>query len=408
MTSSRNAGKRNSNQKKLKRGISTVAVHGGETRFKYADSVTVPIVQSSTFVFKDEKDIKEYTSGGKFRFEYARYGSPTSRTAELKLAELEGAEDALLFDCGMSAISTAFFTLLSAGDHLIVTSDIYKKTLQFAINELPRFGIETSVVAPDAYAVAAAVKSNTALIFSESPTNPYVYVVDLAKLAAAGRKAGVPVFIDTTFATPYNLRPIEYGIDLVMHSATKYLAGHNDIMAGVVLGKKDMIAKIKAFQKTVGGCIDAHAAYLLIRGLKTFALRIEKQNETAMRVARALEKHPKVRRVWYPGLPSHPSHKVAKKQMKGFGGCLSFEVEGTLKDTQLFLRSLQMILMGPSLGGTESLITHPATITYYDMKPKQRLAIGITDQLVRLAVGVEDVEDIIADLDQALAKIKKR
>jgi cystathionine gamma-synthase len=394
--------------KERRPGISTLSVHGGEQRFKYADSVTVPIVQTSTFIFKDEKDIEEYTKGGKIRYEYARYGNPTTRTAELKLAELEGAEDALLFDCGMSALTSTFLTLLSKGDNLVLTSDVYKKTLQFATNDLPRFGIDSSVVDPTAEAIAAAVKPNTKLIFSESPTNPYVFVIDLAKVAAVGRKTGIPIFIDTTFATPYNLRPIGYGIDLVMHSATKYLAGHNDILAGVVLGKKDMIAKIKAFQKTVGGCIDAHASYLLLRGMKTFALRVERQNETAMRVSRYLESHPRIRRVWYPGLPSHPSYKVAKKQMKGFGGCLSFEVEGSLRDTQKFLSNLKMILMGPSLGGTESLITHPATITYYDMTRQQRLAVGITDQLVRLAVGVEDAEDIIADIDQALSAIGKK
>ncbi len=389
----------------IKRGVSTRSVHGGEKRGKYADSVTVPIIQTSTFIFKDEKDIKEYTSGRKERFEYARYGSPTVRTAELKLAELEGAEDALLFDCGMSALTTAFLALLSAGDHVVITEDVYKKTLQFVKEDLSRFGIESTVTAPDIAEMEKAVRPETALIFSESPTNPYCYVVDMKKLAALGKKKGIPVFVDVTFATPYNLKPLEYGIDLVMHSATKYLAGHNDILAGVVLGGADIVQKIKKYQKTVGGVMDAHAAYLLLRGLKTFALRIERQNYTAMETAKFLEKHPKIRRVWYPGLKSHPNHDIARKQMNGFGGVMSFEVDAPLRGVQKFLRNLNVILMGPSLGGTESLITHPATVTYYDMSRKDRTALGMTDQLCRLAVGVEDTADIISDLGQALDRI---
>jgi cystathionine gamma-synthase len=196
-------------------------------------------------------------------------------------------------------------------------------------------------------------------------------------------------------------------VDLVMHSATKYLAGHNDIMAGVVLGRAETIEKIKAFQKKVGGCIDAHCAYLLLRGMKTFALRVEHQNKSAMQVAQFLEQHPKVKQVWYPGLPSHPSHETARRLMTGFSGCLSFEVDAPLRQVQKFLRKLELCLMGPSLGGTETLISHPATITYYDMTKSERLALGMTNQLVRLAVGVEDPADIIADLEQALAQVNK-
>jgi cystathionine gamma-synthase len=391
-----------------KQGYSTLAVHGGEDRLKYADSVTVPIVQTSTFIFQDEYDIAEYTSGKKKRFEYARYGNPTVRTAELKLAALEGAEEALLFDCGMSALTHALLALLSSGDHIILTSDVYKKTLQFAQKDLSRFGITSSIVAPEVGAIAAAVRPETKMIFSESPTNPYVHVIDTPGVVKVAKKAGAIVFIDSTFATPYNMKPIEFGADLVIHSATKYLAGHNDLLAGVILGRADLVNKIKLFQKTTGGNLDPHCAYLLIRGLKTFALRVKCQNETAMKVSRHLEAHKKIKQVWYPGLASHPAHKIAIKQMSGFGGCLSFEVNGQLKDVQKFLRNLKVIQMGPSLGGTESLITHPATITYYDMTRKQRYELGITDQLVRLALGVEDVEDIIADLDQALAGVKSK
>lgn len=386
-------------------GFSTLSVHAGEERRKFADSVTTPIVQTSTYVFHDEKDIKAYTSGKNYRYEYLRYGNPTVDVAEKKIAELEGAEASLLFSSGMNAITTTLFYYLKSGDHIVITSDIYKKTLQFVQNDLAKFGITHSIAQPTAEAITAAIKPETALVFTESPTNPYVHVIDLEKLIPAVKKAGIPVIIDSTFATPYNQRPIEYGADLVLQSATKYLAGHNDVMAGVVSGKADLIMKIKAMQKTLGGNIDPHAAYLLIRGLKTFTLRIRHQNDSALRIAQWLEKHPKIRQVWHPGLKSHPSYKIAKKQMKGGGGCFAFEVDGDLKQVQKFLRSMKIIVMGPSLGGTESLMSHPATITYYDMTREQRYALNQTDQLCRLAVGVEDAEDLMADLDQALKLI---
>lgn len=390
------------------KGMSTLSVHGGEDRRKYCDSVTVPIVQTSTYIFQDEEDIRAYTSGKKFRYEYLRYGNPTVTAAEKKLAELDGAEAALLFASGMSAITTTLFSMLKSGDHIVFTSDIYKKTLQFIQKDLARYGVEHSMVEPTAAAVSSAVRDNTALIFTESPTNPYCFTIDLKKLVPAVRKRNpkVPIIIDSTFATPYNQRPLEFGVDLVIHSATKYLSGHNDMMGGVVLGPAETVTKIKAFQKTTGGNLDPHAAWLLLRGLKTFALRVRHQNDSALKVARFLEKHKRIRKIWHLGLASHPHHKIAKEQMEGYGGCFAFEVDGTMKQTHMFLRHLKIVQMGPSLGGTESLISHPATITYYDMTRAQRLELGVSDQLCRLAVGVEDAEDIIDDLNQALAKIK--
>ncbi len=393
-------------KKNKKPGFSTLAVHAGEARKKYADSVTTPIVQTSTYVFHDAKDIKDYTSGKKYRYEYLRYGNPTVDVAEKKLAALDGAEAALLFASGMNAITTTLLCFLKTGDHVVFTSDVYKKTLQFIKDDLKRFGIESTMVAPTADEITAAIRPETALIFTESPTNPYMFVVDLKKLVKAAKKAGIPVIIDSTFATPYNQRPLEFGVDLVIHSATKYLAGHNDVLGGVVLGSAENIAKIKAFLKTLGGNIDPHAAYLIIRGLKTFALRIRHQNDSALKIAKWLVKHPKIDKVWHPGLPDHPSYKIAKEQMDGLSGCFAFELKGNLRNTQTFLRNLKLILMGPSLGGTESLISHPATITYYDMTRKQRYALGVRDTLCRLAVGVEDADDIIADLEQALATVK--
>lgn len=392
-------------KKDRKQGDSTISVHGGEDRVKYHDSITVPILHSSTYIFRDEKDVADYTSGRKFRYEYLRYGNPTINAAEAKLASIEGAEHGILFASGMNAITSTLFCMLNQGNHIIITSDIYKKTFQFVKNELPRFGVTYSVTAPTADAIAAAIKPETTLIFSEAPTNPFLYVADIPKLTAVAKKAGIPVIIDSTFATPLNMRPLEMGADIVIHSATKYLGGHNDIMGGVVLGRKDLLLKVRNFLKTTGGNMDPHTAYLLIRGLKTLSLRVGWQNSSATKVSQWLEKKSCVKKVWYPGLKSHPDHNVAKKIMTGFGGCLSFEYDGTLKQTQKFLRNLKMIQMGPSLGGTESLISHPATINYYDITRPERLAIGITDQLVRLAVGVEDPQDIIHDLEQAMASV---
>jgi cystathionine gamma-synthase len=408
--SPRDRRKKLSDKKKLtdkkiaKMGDSTKAVHGGERRWR--GSVTTPIVQSSTFVFKDMEEVAKYTSGEKSHYEYGRYGNPTQEAAEKKLAMLEEAEFCLLFDCGMSAVSATMFALLESGDHIVMTDDAYKQTLNFAVNYLPRFGIEVSVVAMDDYdAMEAAIKKNTRILFSESPTNPYLNIADVERIAEIGKKHKIVTVIDATFGGPYNIKPLLAGIDLVIHSGTKFLAGHNDILSGAVLGNKKYFQRIKDFQKMAGGVPDPNSCFLLLRGLKTYSLRMERQNDTATKVAKHLEAHPKIKRVYYPGLKSHRQHELAKKQMRGFGGVVTFEVNGNLEQTLKFHDELELCLIAPSLGGPESLIVHPATVTYYAMTREERLEIGILDELVRLAVGFEDPEDIIADLDQALAKI---
>lgn len=386
-------------------GLSTRAIHAGEDRCRYADSVTTPIVQTSTYVFKNSKEIEAYTKHGKARFEYGRYGNPTEQVAQQRLAALEGAEDCVLFASGMSAIVTTILTLVKSGDHIVITDDAYKKTLEFCSQYLQRFGIGCTIVPFGDYdALDGAVQANTRFIFSESPTNPYLNIFDLDRLRAIARRHGVLTVIDSTFATPMNQRPLEWGVDLVIHSCTKYLAGHNDLLAGAVLGRSELVDPIRTMHKAFGGVIDAHCCYLLLRGLKTFGLRMRAQNETAQKVAEFLEAHPKVKRVYYPGLESHPHHATAKAQMTGFGGVVSFDIAGNLASAKRFLDSLGLCFIAPSLGGVETLITHPATVTYYRETRKQRYALGITDTLIRLAVGVENVEDIIADLDQALAK----
>ncbi|NQU44894.1 aminotransferase class I/II-fold pyridoxal phosphate-dependent enzyme [bacterium] len=387
----------------LKRGFSTRSIHSGEDRQRYADSITTPIVQTSTYAFKDTQEIEAYTKKGKPRFEYGRYGNPTEKVAQRRLAELEGAEDCVVFSSGMSAIVTTILAIVRSGDHIVITDDAYRKTLEFCSSYLQRFGVDCTVVPFGDYKVLEdAVRPNTRFIFSESPTNPYLNVFDLVKLKGIAERHGVLTLIDSTFATPINQRPLEFGIDLVMHSCTKYMAGHNDILAGATLGRHELVEQIRALHKAMGGVIDAHCCYLLLRGLKTFPLRVNRQNEIAMEVARFLEAHPKVRRVYYPGLESHPHHAIAREQMTGFGGVITFEIKGRLSDAKRFLDRLQLCFIAPSLGGVETLITHPGLVSYYEYNRKERYALGITDTLLRLAVGIEDPRDIIADLNQAL------
>jgi len=259
----------------------------------------------------------------------------------------------------------------------------------------------------DYEALEAAIKPTTRFIFSESPTNPYLNVFDLVKFREIARRHDVMSIIDSTFATPFNQRPLEFGIDLVTHSATKYLAGHNDILAGCVLGKKEIIDKIRALHKSMGGLIDAQCCYLLLRGLKTFPLRVEHQNRSALAVARFLEGHAGIQRVYYPFLESHRHYRIAKEQMVGGGGVVSFDIKGDLETAKRFMDALELIYIAPSLGGVETLITHPATVSYYDYTREARYELGITDTLFRLSVGIEDVRDIIGDIERALKKAKK-
>ena len=389
-------------------GYSTRAVHAGEVRYNEYGSVTTPIVQTSTFIFKNVEEIRKLVTGDVERFEYGRYGHPTQLAAERKLAALEEAEDAVLFSSGMSAITTTLLFLLKAGDHMIITDDAYKRTLDFCKSYLDQYDIECSVVKMCDYeAMEKAIKPNTRVFFSESPTNPYLNIMDLDRLMDIFRDRDILVISDSTFATPYNQQPLEYGVDLVIHSATKYLAGHNDILSGVLLGKKALTDPIREFLKITGGVIDPNSSYLLIRGLKTFALRMERLNKSAQEVAEHLEALPGIKRVYYPGLPSHPHYDVAKRQMRGFGSVVTFEVKDDAEYALNFLSNLQILNIGPSLGGVESLITHPATISYYMHTREEKIELGIKDGLIRLAVGLEDVEDIIDDIDQALEKAGK-
>ena len=362
-----------------------------------------PIIQTSTFTFRGSKHIEDFTKKGKEHFEYGRYGNPTAKIAEKRLADLEGAEACVVFSSGMSAITTTILSLVQSGDHIVITDDSYKKTLEFCKSYLKQFAIECTIVPFGDYKIfEKAIRKNTRFIFSESPTNPYLNIFDLVKIKKIADRHNVLTLIDSTFSTPFNQRPIEFGMDIVLQSCTKYLAGHNDILAGAVLCKKKLIDSIRNLHKSMGGTIDPHCCYLLLRGLKTFALRVQRQNESALKIAQYLQGHPRIKKVYYPFLKSHPHYRIAKKQMAGGGGVVSFDIKGKLNNAKRFIDAMKQCYIGPSLGGVESLITHPALVSYYDYTRKQRYELGITDTLFRFAVGIEDVEDLIEDLDRAL------
>lgn len=388
---------------------STQAVHAGEEKRKPYGALTTPIVQTSTYTFEDTAEILDFMRRKEagdlpVRDEYGRYSNPTQSTAERKMAALEGGERALLFASGMSAITTTLLTLLSSGDHVVMVEGVYHRTSEFASDFLSRWGIETSFVPIDDPSVlAAAIRPATRLIFAETPTNPYLRVMDLARMVEIAGQRGITTILDSTFATPINLRPLEQGVDVVIHSATKYLGGHNDLLAGAVIGSGETLAPIEEARGMLGGISSPHDAYLLVRGLKTLALRVRQQNENGQRVAEFLGEHPAVRRVYYPGLPSHPDYEVARRQMTGFGGVVSFEIEGDVEKTGRFIDRLRLPYIGPTLGGVESIAQQQAML--FSLDPEERREAGLADNLVRYALGIEDADDLIADLDQALEGI---
>ncbi|MFI5306596.1 MAG: trans-sulfuration enzyme family protein [Polyangiales bacterium] len=388
-----------------KRPSLTPAVHGGEPKHYAHDALTAPIVQTATYTFADTAELVEYMEGRKERQEYGRYGNPTARLLEERVAALEGAEDAVSFSSGMAAVTSAILALVKSGDHVVLFADCYRRTRQFVTRFLGQFGVEHTLVPPaDVEALARALRPTTKLVVSEAPTNPYLTVPDLAQVSALCRPKRVRTLIDSTFATPINLNPLDYGIDLIAHSATKYLGGHNDVLAGVVAGSSALVSLVRDVRHMFGAVCDPHAAYLVHRGLKTLALRVSQQNDSAQTIAEWLERQPRVARVWYPGLPSHPNHDTAVRLMRGFGGVVTFELRGDLDSTSRFIDKLKIPRIAPSLGGVESLVEQPALMSYFELTTEQREAVGIKNTLVRYSVGIEGVEDLLADLEQALAE----
>lgn len=386
---------------------STDSVHTGDDKKKAYDAIPMPVVQTSTYTFADTAEIVAHTEGrhpDPGRGEYGRYGNPTVHAVERRLAGLEGTEDAALFASGMAALTTSVLALVKGGQHIVLFQDCYRRTLEFVTEVLVRFGVaHTLLPAGDVGALAGAIRPETRLVMSESPTNPYLSCLDLERLTAACKsRRTVKSLVDATFATPVNCRPAGFGVDLVVHSATKYLSGHNDVLAGVVCGPSGLVSMVRDLRGVLGAVCDPHAAFLVGRGLKTLNLRVEKQNATALLVAARLEQHPRIERVFYPGLASHPSHAIARAQMRGFGGVVSFIVKGGMAAASRVVDAVKLARIGISFGGVETLIEQPAVMSYYELTSEQRRAIGIEDGLVRLSVGIEEAEDIIADLEQAL------
>lgn len=394
-------------------GTSTRAVHGG-ARARRGEggaaqpdyALAAPLHQTSTFWFENSAQLRAYAEGQLPRDEYGRYSNPTWRAVERKLAALEGAEAVALTGSGMAAATTTFLALLQRGDHIVLTNDCYRRTRQFVQQVLTKLEVQASVIEPaDVAALQKALRPNTRFFFTESPTNPYLRVIDLPAAAQAAHEVGALVLVDSTFATPLNFAPLNCGADLVLHSGTKYFGGHNDLLAGVIAGPQKRVQPIRELVGVMGGVLDPHAAWLLLRGLKTLALRMARHNENGQRVAEMLEAHNKVRRVWYPGLQSHPDFATAAALMKGFGGVVTFTVAGDFAATVRFTDACRLPYLAPSLGGVESLIEMPVLMSYWDTPPAQRKSYGISDNLVRLACGIEDADDLIADLQQALAQV---
>ncbi|QEG34574.1 trans-sulfuration enzyme family protein [Bythopirellula goksoeyrii] len=384
--------------------FSTLSVHAGEARQKPGDSITDPIFCASTYTFTDTQAVINYIEQNQAREEYGRYGNPGERVVERKLAALEGAEDAILYSSGMAAFVGLLMTKLSACDEVIFFDECYHRSREFCTKHLSRFGVVTRQVrACDYEAMEAAINPHTKLLVSESPTNPHMSCVDLERFAQIGKEYGVETLIDATLATPYNLRPISAGIDYVLHSATKYLGGHNDLLAGAIMGKKDKLEPVRKLRGIMGAVNGPQNVYLLSRGLKTFELRMQRHNENGQRVAEFLENHPRIERVLYPGLASHPYHEIAQETMRGFGGLITFFVkDADWRETANIVDAVKIPRIAPSLGGVESLIEQPLVMSYYQCTPEERREYGIPDNMIRLSCGIENSEDLIADLEQAL------
>lgn len=388
-------------------GISTLSVHAGESRQKPIDSITDPIVCASTFTFRKTQDVIDFIEQDQERGEYGRYGTPGERVVERKLAQLEGGEEAILYSSGMAAMVGLLTAKLNAGDEIIFFDECYHRSREFCRKHMSRFGVRTIEVKTGDYeAMENAITDRTRLLVSESPTNPHLSIIDLERFGTIGLKHGIDTLIDATLGTPFNIRPLDYGVDYVMHSATKYLGGHNDLLAGVVIGSKEKLEPVRNLRGILGSVNSAHNCYLLERGLKTFGLRMQRHNENGLAVAQFLESHPAVQKVYYPGLESHPNHEIALRTMKGFGGLVTFELkQEDWKAAAKVVDSTNIARIAPSLGGVETLIEQPLVMSYFTRTPEERKQFGISDNMIRLALGIENSEDIIADLEQALAKI---
>ena len=391
-------------KKPEKLGYSTRCIHGGETARATGDPVAIPIYQTSAYSFEKMEALEAYVRGEKEAYVYTRGENPTQEVASTKIALLEKGEAGCVFSSGMAAITTTILSLCSKGDEIISTTSLYGATYTFFETTLRKFGIQTRFVEPEEVEKASdLISEKTKLFYFETPTNPTLRIVDMDKAIAIAQENNLEIVLDNTFATPINQTPLERGADIVIHSATKYLSGHSDLIAGAVVGDKSTIMEITQTLKTFGGILDPFGAYLLIRGLKTLALRVERQNANAMKIAQFLQEHPKVKAVHYPGLETHPQHKIARSQMRGFGGMLCIELEGGLKEASEVLEAFQLIYRAASLGDVQSLASIPVLTSHYYLTAEELKKARVTPGMIRVSIGIEDDEDLICDFDQALS-----
>lgn len=385
-------------------GIFTKAIHAGETPDKATGAVAVPIYMANTFAFPTAEVAAATFAGEQAGYIYTRWGNPTQATLERRIAALEGGEAALATASGMAAIATAIMSVVRQGDHIVATKAIYSATFNLLDKELPRYGVTTTFVdATDPENVANAIRDNTRIVYLESPGNPTLALNDIAACAKIAREAGALTFVDNTFATPINQRPLDLGADVVLHSATKYFCGHGDAIGGAIVGSHAFIENTRTgILRDMGGITSPFNAWLILRGIQTLPLRMERHNANALKVSRFLEEHPAISWVAYPGLESHPQHELARRQMRGYGGMVCFEVKGGVEAGTRLMNNIQLCTLTVSLGDTKTLICHSASTTHSTVPAEARRAAGITDGLVRMSVGLEDPEDIISDLDQAL------
>ncbi len=380
----------------------TRAIHGGEEKHGVGAPVTTPITRSSTFTFSSTAEMKRWAEGRSKAYIYTRYGNPTLTVAEEKVATLEGAEAAVVTASGMAAISSALLAVLQGGDEVIATRQLYGGSYRLMRDILPRFGIRVHHVENDLAGIERLFNKNTRVLYTETPTNPTLRLVDLRRAASFARRRRLVSIVDNTFATPVLQKPLALGFDMTVHSATKYLGGHSDLIAGAVAGSRKLMAAVRQMVIYLGGSMDPEVGFLLIRGIKTLELRVERQCRNAMVVARFLEKHPQVARVHYPGLKSHPDHALAKKQMSGFGSMLAFDMKGGIGAARRVCDRVRVFLLAASLGGVESLVVLPLYTSHYKMSAKELAGAGVSPGTIRVSIGLEDPRDLIDDLRQAL------
>ena len=388
-------------------GDSTRSVHEAEPFDEHTGSLIAPIYETSTFGFSKAEDVPvAVANSGVGGYTYSRWDNPTVVRLEKKLAAFEGGGDGVGFSSGMAAISTSIFAFLKKGTHVLAIKDLYGGTYGLLHDILPRLGFSTDLVGTtDFGALARGMRKSTGMVYIESPTNPTLKLVDIGKAAKLAHSQEAILVVDNTFASPINQNPIELGADVVLHSATKYLNGHADLIAGAAVASKERAHSIKMMRRELGGTLDPLPAWLILRGMKTMAIRVRQQNANAMALAEFLSSHKRVAAVHYPGLKTHPQHQLARKQMKGFGGMMSFEIKGTTKDAMRFTESVKVATLAASLGGVETLVSQPYNMTHTQMSPKERASTGIPETLVRVSVGIEDVDDLVDDFRRALAAV---